>query len=173
MNWEAIGAFAESAGAVAVVASLLFVGYQLRQAQSIERAKAQRDLLIQAREWMSLLSSDEQLFEAVRTCLRDFEDSGDFEKEQFNSWAFSFLFMFEQVYYMHEDGYVNQGSFDRFEQGILSIIRTPGGAKWRSIAHGIVGTDVGEYLVDRMNTMGQSVTPWDELLPHHKANSTA
>jgi len=80
VNWEALGAFAEAAGAVAVVASLLFVGSQLRQAQSIERAKAQRDLLIQAREWMSLLSSDEQLFGAVRTCLVDFEKGGDFEK---------------------------------------------------------------------------------------------
>jgi hypothetical protein len=45
VNWEALGAFAEIAGAIAVVASLLFVGNQLRQGQSIEPAKAQRELL--------------------------------------------------------------------------------------------------------------------------------
>jgi hypothetical protein len=40
MNWEALAAFGEVSGALAVVASLIFVGYQLRQGQSVERAKA-------------------------------------------------------------------------------------------------------------------------------------
>jgi hypothetical protein len=173
LNWDALGAFAETAGAIAVVASLLFVGSQLRQAQSIERAKAQRDLLIQAREFMSLLSGDEEQFEAVRTCLGDFDRGSDFEKERFNAWAFNLLFTFEQVYYMHQDGYVNEGSFSRFEQAMLSVIRTNGGGRWWELAVDIVGTDVGNYLANRLEEVGDSVPPYDTLLPHLKARVPA
>ena len=49
MNWEAIGAVGEIIGAIAVIASLLFVGNQLRQGQMIERASGQRDILKQGR----------------------------------------------------------------------------------------------------------------------------
>ena len=173
LNWEALGAFGEIAGALAVVASLLFVGNQLRQGQAIERAKAQRDLLVQARDWMSLLAADEEKFESVRLCLNDFDSADDFTKERFNSWAFNFLFIFEQVHYMHIDGFVNDGSFYRFEQGILSIIRTRGGAQWWKLAFDIVGTDVGNYIATRLEEIGDSVAPWDELLPHVRVDARA
>ena len=73
MNWEMFGAIAEMFGGIAVVISLVFVGYQLRQQSYIERAKAQRDLLMQTREWVSMPSSDEAQFNAIRRCLEDFE----------------------------------------------------------------------------------------------------
>jgi hypothetical protein len=173
LNWDALGAFGEIAGALAVVISLLFVGYQLRQGQSIERAKAQRDLLVQARDWMSLLAADEEKFESVRLCLTDFDSADDFAKERFNSWAFNVLFIVEQVHYMHIDGFINDGSFYRFEQVILSIIRTPGGAQWWKRAFDIVGTDVGNYIASRLEEIGDSVPPWNELLPHLRANARA
>lgn len=53
MNWEMFGALAEMLGGAAVIISLLFVGFQLRQQSNIERAKAQRDLLMQIRKWIS------------------------------------------------------------------------------------------------------------------------
>ena len=98
MNWEALAAFGEVSGAIAVVASLIFVGNQLRQGQAVERAKAQRDLLVQARDWFTLLSGDEQKFEAVRSCLQDFDGADDFDKERFNAWAFNMLLIVEQAY---------------------------------------------------------------------------
>lgn len=173
LNWEAIAAFGEAAGAIAVVASLIFVGSQLRQGQSIERANAQRAVLVQTREWMSLLSADEKLFEAVRSCLDNFDGAGDFEKERFNSWAFSLLYIVEQVLYMRRDGFVNEGSFHRFEQGMLAIIRTRGGAQWWKLAFNIVGTDVSDHLTRRLAEVGDSVPPWDEPLPHLRRKAAA
>ncbi len=171
MNWEAIGAFGEIAAAVAVVASLIFVGYQLRQSRFIERANAQRDLLVQAREWMSLLAQDEELFNSVRICLSEFNEADALNKERFNSWAFNLLFLIEQVYYMRMDGFVNDGSFYRFEQAMLSLMRTKGGDQWWKLAYNIVGTDVGEHLAARLEEIGDSVPPWDDLLPHLKLGS--
>jgi hypothetical protein len=168
VNWDEIEALAESAGAIAVVASLIFVGYQLRQSRFIERASAQRELLVQAREWMFLLADDEALFQAVRAGLEDYNDADAYTRERFNAWAFNILFIIEQAHYMHRDGFLNDGSFDRFEQVVLSIIRTRGGAQWWKLTYNIVGTDVADHLARRLEEIGDTVPPWYELMPHLK-----
>jgi hypothetical protein len=173
MEWEAIAAYAEMLGACAVVASLLFVGYQLRQSRFIERANAQRALLMQCRDFMAIPGRDEATFEAIRTCLAEFDEADAFERERFNAWAFNFLLLFEQVVYMRQDGFVNDGSFYRFEQAMLSIIRTRGGAQWWRYSFRIIGVDVGNHLTARLEELGDTVPPWDELLPHLKRSADA
>lgn len=166
MDWTALAAFAEILGSVAVVASLIFVGYQLRQGQSIERANAQRDLLVQANEFISILAKDEKQFDAVRNCFLDFDGAPDIDKERFNAWAFNLLHITEQAYYMHKDGFLNDASFSGFEQGMLAIIRTRGGGQWWKLSYNLIGKDVGNYLAKRLDEIGDSVPPWDELLPY-------
>lgn len=166
MNWVALVAIAEILGSIAVVASLIFVGYQLRQGQLIERANAQRDLLVQAREFITALAKDEKQFDAVRDCFRDFDGADDIDKERFNAWAFNLLHIMEQAYYMHKDGFLNDASFNGFEQGMLAIIRTKGGGQWWKLSYNLIGKDVGNYLAKRLDEIGDSVQPWDELLPY-------
>lgn len=171
MNWEAIGAIGEIVAAAAVIGSLLFVGSQLRQSRYIERANAQRDLLKQASEWMSSPSLDSDIFEAVRQCLEDFHGADPIVKDRFNGWAFRLLFIMEQAHYMRQDGLINDGSFDGFERAMLSIISARGGRQWWAHAYNVIGADVGEHLATRLAEVGDSVPPWDELLPHFGANS--
>ena len=166
MNWEAIGAIGELVGGLIVVGSLIFVGYQLRQTSMIERAKAQRDLLFQARAWVSMSSRDRERFEAICTCLDDFDGADAWSREQFNSWAFDVLLLFESVIYTSKEGFVHEGSFERFEQLVLSIARTNGGRQWWDHAYHVIGTDVGDHIKARIEELGDAVTPWNELWPH-------
>ena len=46
MNWTMVGALGEMAGAIAVVASLFYVGHQVRQNNRIARAEACRDVTL-------------------------------------------------------------------------------------------------------------------------------
>jgi hypothetical protein len=64
VDWELFGAIKEAIGSIAVIASLVFVGYQLRQQVYIERAKAQREMLMGIRHWVSLPSQNEMYFSA-------------------------------------------------------------------------------------------------------------
>lgn len=162
------GALAEMLGGIAVVISLAFVGYQLRQQSYIERAKAQRDLLLQSREWMSIPSSSEAQFDAIRRCLDDFDGSDAWSRQQFFSWATDALLIFESVLYMKTDNLVNEGSYIRFEQLILAIARTPGGNQWWKYVYNVIGTDVAEHISKRLEDVGESVPPLNELLPHFK-----
>lgn len=163
-----IGAIAEMLGGVAVVASLVFVGFQLRQQSNIERAKAQRELLVQAREWALMPSRDEVYFNAIRLCLDDFDGADAWSRQQFWGWATNVLLIFESVLYMKNDKFVHEGSFDRFEQLVLAVARTPGGGQWWNYMYNVIGTDVANHIESRLKDTGESVSPWYELLPHFK-----
>ncbi len=52
MNWTMIGALGELGGAIAVVASLLYVGHQVQQNNRIARAEAYRDITL---SWAKML----------------------------------------------------------------------------------------------------------------------
>jgi hypothetical protein len=168
MNWDAIGAIAEMLGGLAVVASLIFVGYQLRQQSNIERAKAQRDLLYQVREWISLPSRNEDCFHAIQRCLDDFDTADNWSRQQFWDWATNALLVFESVLYMKAEDFVHEGSYIRFEQIVLAITRTKGGAQWWNYMYNCIGTDVAEHINSRIDEVGDTIPPWNELLPHFK-----
>lgn len=171
MNWEMFGAIAEMLGGVAVIASLIFVGFQLRQQSNIERAKAQRELLLQIREWVSMPSRDQDYFDAIRRCLDDFDNADNWSRQRFWDWATNVLLVFESVLYMKEDDFIHDGSYVRFEQLVLTILRTRGGSQWWTYVYNAIGTDVGEHINRRIKEVGDTVPPWNELLPHFKVDS--
>ena len=123
MNWDAIGAIGELVGGLIVVASLIFVGYQLRQTSMIERAKAQRDLLLQARAWVAMPSRDKERFDAIRTCLQDYDGADDWAREQFSSWAFDVLLLLESALYTRKEGF---GGYQEWKLTHESISSAPG-----------------------------------------------
>ena len=170
MNWETISAGAELLGLVAVVASLIFVGYQLRQQSRIELAKAQRDLLVEAREWVSLPSRNEEYFNAIRHCLNDFDGADAWSRQRFWEWATNVLVIFESALYMRRSQFVHGGSFERFEQLVLSITRTPGGKQWWAYMYHAIGKDVAQHVAERIEEVGDTVPPWNELMPHFQVD---
>ena len=168
MNWEMIGAVAEMLSGIAVVASLIFVGYQLRQQSNIERAKAQRDLLMQAQHWVSLPSQNKEYFNAIQRCLDDFDGADNWSRQQFWDWATNVLLIFESVLYMRSNDFIHDGSYVRFEQLVLTISRTQGGAQCWKYMYNLIGTDVAEHINARIEELGDTVPPWNVLLPHFK-----
>ena len=168
INWDAIGALGEVIGAVAVIASLLYVGFQLRQGQLVERAAAQRELLLQCKSWFGSASESQEKFDAIRAALADFDAASEFEKEVFSAWGFGIVFICEMAYYMHRDGFLNDASFYGVEQGTLGILRTSGGQRWWALSREIVGTDISAHLDRRLAELGDAIPPWDELVPHLK-----
>lgn len=170
MDWDIFGSIKEIISTLAVIASLIFVGYQLRQQVYIARAAAERDLLMQLRDWVSLPSHNEECFNAIRRCLNYFDGADDWSRQQFWDWATSALLIFESVLYMKAENFFHVGSYVRFEQLVLSIIRTHGGGQWWAYMYNVIGTDVGEHIRERIEEIGDTVPPWDELLPHFKGS---
>ena len=58
MNWTMVGALGEFFGAIAVVASLLYVGHQVRQNNRIASAEAYRDVTLSWARMLHLWADD-------------------------------------------------------------------------------------------------------------------
>jgi hypothetical protein len=65
MDWTMVGALGEVAGAVAVVASLLYVGRQVRQNNRIARAEAYRDVTMGWARLLHLWADDRSAAKAL------------------------------------------------------------------------------------------------------------
>jgi len=152
MNWDAIGAIGEIAGALVVIFTLMAIYFQMRQNQVIEKESAQRNLLEQSRGFMKSLSYDEDLFNDVRACLHDYSSQSAFAQQRFHGWGFDLLFIIEQAFYQHREGLLNQNSFDGFTAAMLAVIKCPGGMHWWvNTAEPMVGRDVREFLQERIS----------------------
>ena len=73
MNWDAVGAIAESIGAIAVVGSLAFVGIQIRQSKKALKSAALREVLRDMAEATKPLSEDPSLSRIWWEGLADFQ----------------------------------------------------------------------------------------------------
>jgi hypothetical protein len=169
MNWEAVGAIGEITAAVTVVASLIFVGYQLRQGQRSDRAAGQRDIHKQAREWYVSPRTHPGLFEVIAEVLQDWDGAPPEKQVLFDTWAFDYLLLVEQVMYMHRDGFINDASSEGFVNVALAIMATPGGAQWWLQVRQFWGQDAVEYLESQLAEKGGDIPPFDETLSHFGA----
>jgi len=169
MSWEAAGAIAEAVGALAVIGSLLFVGNQLRQNQDIAKGNAQRELLIGAGDWMSSTRQDLELFAVVSRLLQGYVDASPDDRHLFSTWGFELLFLAERAFYMHRDGYMNEGSWRGFEGITLSLLLTPGGKQWWEEARRVWGADAVAHFSAAIEAADASTPLLYELRPEFAA----
>jgi hypothetical protein len=159
----------DAVGGLAVVVTLLYLAYEIRQTARIERAAGQRDLLAQLRGWVELGARQPELFEVLRCGTHDWDGLPDAEKEQFHAWALSLLLLAEQALYMRNDRFINEASFRGIEQAALAVVATPGGRSWWRSVRGLLGRDVAAHLDAALAGRPAGAKHWSELLPHWAA----
>ncbi len=126
LQWEALAAIAELLGAVAVVASLLYLAIQVRQNTRQARLAAQQATVhelghalraqAQDREWATLLSR----------ALNGLDDLDTVERVQFLSHVGSIFRLYESAYLHFQDGTLDPRFWRGFERAIADVIGYPG-----------------------------------------------
>ena len=119
MNWDALAAIAEALGAIGVVASLIYVGYQVRETRKAVRAataQARTDLGVQL--ITSRYTSDiAELLE--KSALTDTELSAA-EAFKLNSFFTAHVRHCQNLYYQHREGLLDENdSRTDFSEGLI------------------------------------------------------
>lgn len=160
MTLEEISSISQTIAAVAVVASLIFVGLQLRQSQKMERAAAQRDLLLRVAEWTRMVNREgEGAYDKFVVALRDYESAAALTQMQLDKFLSEFVFITESALNMHRDGFFSDGTWRGIEGAALALLRTPGGQQWWNYARHFVGAEIAEHLNRRLSKI-------DPATPH-------
>ena len=98
MNWEAIGALAELAGALGVIASLVYLAVQIRQNTRSAREATSHSLLHDLQQFRSLIAQDPEVARVYREGLRDLRSLNDDDR-----WRFGALMQF--IFSVFETGF--------------------------------------------------------------------
>ncbi len=136
MNWEAIGAIGDLVGGIAVVLSLIYVGYQIRQSsRQIElssrhiEASTYLETGDEFSRWLTLIAADELLADLYRRGLAG-EELSQTESLRFHFLLDSLFVAYENNYHQVQIGSVQRDSVEINAENLKRILGSPGGSRW-------------------------------------------
>ncbi len=134
MNWDAVTAVAEVAGLIAVVVSLIYVGFQVRQNTQQLKHDNLRQSVRGTLDANWFYHRDDRAFEVFKNGVQSFESLSARDKALFHSIIVDLAFYFEIVRNMEEAGLVDKSAVEINQRFLVGILATPGGTQWLRLA---------------------------------------
>ena len=130
MNWDAIGAVAELLGAIGVIASLIYLGVQLRRSTRATQAGSyqQFDDSLQATlmEGVTVPALDR----VARSGMADFDQLNEEDAFRFNFWMGSLIRRYDAAYYQYRSGMLDEGRWQMLRVDLANWLANPGVKQW-------------------------------------------
>lgn len=167
MNWDAIGAIAEVAGLLAVVISLLYVGFQVRQNTVQLRHDNLRESVRGTLDTNWIYHRDAAAFDVFKSGVKSFAKLQPREQALFHSIVVDLAFYFEIVRNMERSGLVDRSAVDTNKRFLVGVLATPGGREWLEFAERTLPMPPAalEYLRDEVVAAGPQAPTITELQP--------
>ncbi len=126
MNSEKLNSLIQVVGVFAVVASLIFVGLEVRQSREIAVSQAFQARAQTSAEAFLAFSEDERLV-SVATKIRLGKDEAitEMEKTSLGYAMLAGLYLWENSYYQYQSGFASQDHWNRTRAGIRAFLESP------------------------------------------------
>lgn len=156
MNWEAIGAIGEIAGAIGVIVTLVYLAMQLRQNTRASQIAAVQNSMENSARFSELLSTDDELARTLFLGLSDPEDLSATEMRRFVSILNVFMRRESVAYYLYREGTMPQKLWDARVATFTGALNQPGLKVYLESASESLPTEFREFIekiVARDSTM--------------------
>jgi len=130
VNWDAIGAIGEAVGAAAVVASLMYVASQIRADAQARRMEVLHTQSAAFNEFLHTLAGDADASEIYFQGIHDFHALEGARVPRFSALMGQLFRVFEDHYFHHNEGHLDQRVWQGFEGPMDDIIAYPGVQDW-------------------------------------------
>ena len=127
MNWEAIRAIAELLGAVGVIASLVYLGRQIRDGQRALRASSYQQFREDIFQTMNRGMTDPGIARATRSGMANFAELEEEDAHQFNFWAHGVVHSYDNAYYQYRMGMLDDERWEMHRADIASLFTNNAG----------------------------------------------
>ena len=131
MNWDAIGAVGEILGAVAVIATLIYLAKQIRQNSQAVQISALRDTTEQWNRWSEVLATSSELADIVARGNRSYNALPENEALRYGAYVQMFFDCAESYRTLVSEHRV-QKNLEVLESIVGRRIGTTGFAEWWS-----------------------------------------
>ena len=128
MSIQDLAALGELVGAIAVVASLLYVGKQLRQSNAMSRSEIRNELSSQANSWATSIASSPSLAEAMaKTHFHDLtrEDATETERIQIAYIYVGIVGQIHMAYEQMQEGFLSTDELDEYFGAQTPLLNLP------------------------------------------------
>lgn len=164
MNVIELGAIGELVGGVAVIGSLLYVGFQVRQSNRLEKAESfrtvQRDIVT------TLLHHDSAL---LPKAISDFDGMSDEEKIRAHNWLVAFFPIARTEVVLSQE---NLGEISIYPGVMASFVRSRGLGHWWKFVGPTFGDEFYGF-VERHNAEHDDDPAVHDLIPWLSPNGEA
>ena len=130
MNWDAIGALAESVGAAAVVVTLLYLALQIRAQTKESRLTATRDLSRDYLDALDAITRDKEVFDVYLKSLTAYEDLPYEERIRISMFFFRIFRVAELRYSHYLSRDVEAAHFENGQLPLKELMKFPGLRAW-------------------------------------------
>ena len=146
MNWDAVGAVAELLAAAGVIASLIFIGMQVRQNTRSVRAATYDSLVRSNGEWLNSLINDSELAASFEGAVGSWADVEESERPRVMYLLTQLFRHWENAFFQQRQGTLDAGLWATWERIILSYFHQPGIQAWWQLRHHAYSTDFQAFL---------------------------
>ena len=130
MNWDAIGAIGEIAGAAGVILSLIYLASQIRTQNTESRQNAVNNLTSQWDSFMGDMATNPELARIWDKGLQDFGALNATERVQFSTHLNRIFKINESMYRQYEIGTITAKQWEAQENSISDVTCCPGVKAW-------------------------------------------
>jgi hypothetical protein len=167
INWDAITAITEILGVVAVVVSLLYLGFQVKQNTRQLRQDNLRETVRGTLDTNWYFHRDEKAFEVFGKGVAGFDTLEPQEKAHFHSIIVDLSFYLEVIRHMEMAGLIDRSALETNRRFLGGILITRGGREWLRFAQDTrpMPGPALDYLQKLVDEEGTEMRPITDLQP--------
>ena len=154
MNWEAVAAIAELAGALGVIASLVYLAIQIRQNTRSAREAAWHSVLRDLQQFRSLIAQDPEVARVYRDGLRDLKSLNDDDRWRFGALMQSLYSVFETAFRAR-----NESLFQHYLDDIAWQASRPGAREWWIKGKRLYSPEFRQFMDETLESFGRPPEP--------------
>ena len=163
MNWEAVSAIAEVTGLITVVASLIYIGAQSRQANIHATANAEVAWLDALNQIINGWVSDERTTSAIRNGFGSFNTLSKSDRAIFQARIGSVVNHWILAKKLSQKGLISSDIVEEVNRIVIAMLSTPGGLEYWE--HDSKATPGGIELLTIIKEQAGRAPNWIELMP--------
>jgi hypothetical protein len=130
VNWDAVGAVAELLGALGVIATLGYLAFQIRQNTISMRSSSHQAAVTAVSDWSRAIGLDPTAAQLVQQGNLDLGALTPERRFQFMFLTTSLYRNFENIFYQHEQGAIDEAVWQGWSVRILGNYASPGIRAW-------------------------------------------
>ena len=155
---EMVANIAEVAGGMAIIISLVYVGYQVRQSNRFAKVENMRVLL-------NMSFMDQYDLGVVARGWHDFDSLELDDKQHFHRYMMRLVNQYRMVYDTWRLGLVEEQLVNDWKLGLTQIMVTKGGEQWwREGGNLVTSGESLQKLEEYFSKYGKSTTPYNKLI---------